>query len=46
MILEPKEIKSVTVSIISPSTSYEVMGLDPMKIVFLVSVFQDPADVS
>ena len=34
VILEPKKIKSVTVSIISPSTSYEMMGLDAMKIVF------------
>ena len=28
VILEPKEIKSVTVSIISPSICHEVMGLD------------------
>ena len=28
MILEPKKIKSVTVSIVSPSTGHEVMGLD------------------
>ena len=26
VILEPKKIKSVTVSIVSPSTGYEVMG--------------------
>ena len=30
MILEPKKIKSVTVSIISPSICHEVMGLDAM----------------
>ena len=28
--LEPKEIKSVTVCIVSPSICYEVMGLDGM----------------
>ena len=28
IILEPKKIKSVTVSIVSPSLSHEVMGLD------------------
>ena len=28
VILEPKKIKSVTVSIVSPSICYEVMGLD------------------
>ena len=30
MILEPKKINSVTVSIVSPSISHEVMGLDAM----------------
>ena len=29
-ILEPKKIKSVTVSIVSPSICYEVMGPDAM----------------
>ena len=33
-ILEPKEIKSVTVSIVSPSICHEVMGLDAMILVF------------
>ena len=28
VILEPKKIKSVTVSIVSPSICHEVMGLD------------------
>ena len=28
VILEPKKIKSVTVSIVSPSICYEVMGAD------------------
>ena len=32
--LEPKKIKSVTVSIVSPSTCHEMMGLDAMILVF------------
>ena len=35
LILELKKIKSVTVSIISPSVCHEVMGLDAMILVFL-----------
>ena len=34
VILEPKKIKSLTVSIVSPSISYEVMGPDAMIFVF------------
>ena len=34
VILEPKKIKSVTVSIVSPSIWHEVMGLDAMILVF------------
>ena len=34
VILEPKKIKSVTVSIVSPSICHEVMGPDAMIIVF------------
>ena len=34
VILEPKKIKSVTVSIVSPSICHEVMGLDAMVLVF------------
>ena len=34
MILEPKKIKSVTVSSVSPSICDEVMGLDAMIFVF------------
>ena len=34
VILEPKKMKSVTVSIVSPSISHEVMGLDAMILVF------------
>ena len=34
VILEPKKIKSVTVSIVSPSIYHEVMGLDAMIFAF------------
>ena len=34
VILEPKKIKCVTVSIVSPSICHEMMGLDAMIIVF------------
>ena len=34
MLLEPKKIKSVTVSTFSPSICHEVMGLDAMILVF------------
>ena len=34
MILEPRKIKSATVSTVSPSICHEVMGLDAMIIVF------------
>ena len=34
VILEPKKIKSVTVSIASPSVSHEVMGRDAMIFIF------------
>ena len=34
VILEPKEIKSDTVSTVSPSISHEVMGPDAMILVF------------
>ena len=34
VILEPKKIKSVTVSIVSPSICYDVMGPDAMILVF------------
>ena len=33
-IFQPKKIKSVTVSIVSPSICHEVMGLDAMVLVF------------
>ena len=34
VILEPKKIKSATVSIVSPSICREVMGLDAMIFIF------------
>ena len=34
VILEPKKIKSVIVSTVSPSICHEVMGLDAMILVF------------
>ena len=34
VILEPKKIKSLTVSTVSPSICHEVMGLDAMILVF------------
>ena len=37
VIVEPKKIKSVTVSIVSPSTCHEVMVLDAMILVFSMS---------
>ena len=35
VILEPKKIKSLTVSVVSPSVCHEVMGLHAMILVFL-----------
>ena len=35
VILEPKKIKSVAVSIVCPSTCHEVMGPDAMNVEFL-----------
>ena len=34
VILEPPKLKSLTVSIVSPSICHEVMGLDAMMLVF------------
>ena len=34
MILEPKKVKSLTVSIVSPSILCEVMGLDAVIFIF------------
>ena len=40
VILEPPKIKSVTVSIVSTSICHEVMGLDPMILVFWMLSFK------
>jgi len=40
VILEPKKIKSITVSIVSPSIYHEVMGLDAMILVFWMLIFK------
>ena len=40
VILEPKKIKSVTFSIISPSICHEVMGLDAMILIFWMLNFK------
>ena len=34
VVLEPKKIKSITDSIVSPSVCHEVMGLDAIMLVF------------
>ena len=39
VILEPPKLKSVTVSIVSPSICHEVMGLDAMILVFRMLSF-------
>ena len=42
VILEPKEIKSVTASTLAPSICHEVMGPDVMILVFLISIHYSP----
>ena len=46
MILEPKKIKSVTVSTLSPSVCHEVMGLDAMILVFWMLSFKPAFSLS
>ena len=46
VILEPKKIKSLTVSIVSPSICCEVMELDPMMSVFWMLSFKPPFSLS
>ena len=46
VILEPKKIKSVTVSIVSPSICYEVMGPDAMILVFWMLSFKPTFSLS
>ena len=46
VILEPKKIKSVTVSTVSPSVCHEVMGLDAMILVFWMLSFKPTFSLS
>ena len=46
VILESKKIKSVTVSIVSPSVCHEVMGPDPMIFVFWMLNFKPAFSLS
>ena len=46
VILEPPEIKSVTVSIVSPSICHEVMGPDAMILVFWMLCFKPTFSLS
>ena len=46
VIWEPKKIKSVTVSIVSPSTCHEVMGPDAMILVFWMLYFKPAFSLS
>ena len=41
VILEPKKIKSLTVSVVSPSICHEVIGLDAMVLVFWMLSFKN-----
>ena len=46
VILEPKKIKSVTVSIFSPSICHEAIGLDAMIFVFSILSFKPTFSLS
>ena len=46
VILEPEEIKSVTVSIVSPSVCHEVVGLNAMILVFWMLSFKPAFSLS
>ena len=46
VILEPKKIKSDTVSTVSPSISYEVMGQDAMILIFWILSFKPTFSLS
>ena len=46
VILEPKNIKSVTVSIVPPSICHEVMGLDAMIFIFWMLSFKPTFSLS
>ena len=46
VILKPKKINSVTISIVSPSICYDVMGLDAMILVFWMLSFKPTFSLS
>ena len=46
VLLEPTKIKSVTVSIVSPSICHELMGPDAMILVFLMLSFKPAFSLS
>ena len=46
VILEPKKIKSLTVSVVCPSICHEVMGPDAMILVFLMLGFKPAFSLS
>ena len=46
VILDPKKIKSVTVSIVFPTTCHEVMGLDAIIFIFWVLSFKPDFSLS
>ena len=51
VILKPKKIKSLTISVVSPSICHEVMGLDAVIFIFcnvelLTQLFQSPLSLS
>ena len=46
VILEPKKIKAVTVSIVSPSICHEVMGPDAMILIFQMLSFEPAFSLS
>ena len=46
VILEPRKIKSATISTVSPSISHEVMGLDAMIFVFWMLSFKPTFSLS
>ena len=46
VILEPRKIKSATVSTVSPSISHEVMGLDAMILVFWMLSYKQTFSLS
>ena len=46
VILEPKKVKSLTVSIVSPSVSLEIVGLDAMIFIFSMLSFKPASSPS